>query len=90
MKINKRKGIFSKILVALVLFYMAVIGIWSLRILSHTGIDPSRTLSILFSFFGGELVLLLVKRIFAKEDTSMTKNQTVTAKKGGDENETDQ
>ena len=36
---------------------------WALRILSHTGHDPSALLGVILAFFGGELMVLCLKTI---------------------------
>lgn len=71
---KKKKGLYSKILIAIILIYMAFMGIWSFRILSHTGMDSSNLLTIIFSFFGFELASLLIKRLFAKDTSNDNEN----------------
>ena len=63
-----KKGLFSKLVVIFCVAYCAFIGAWAMRILSHTGHDASKIIGVIFSLFGGELLLLCLKRIFADSD----------------------
>ena len=63
-----RKGLFSKLVVMFCIVYCAFIGAWAMRILSHTGHNASSIITVIFSLFGGELLLLCLKRIFADSD----------------------
>lgn len=36
---------------------------WALRILSHTGHDPSTVLGVILAFFGGELMVLCLNSV---------------------------
>ena len=72
---KKHKGLFSKVLVSLILVFMALLAIWAFRILSHTGIDPTSLITAVYAFFGFELASLLIKRIFAKEDNKYSKKK---------------
>lgn len=63
-----KKGLFSKITVAFCIVEMAVMQIWSMRIASHNSFLTTGLLTANHSVFGGELLLLCLKRIFAKND----------------------
>ena len=69
------KGMFSKIVVVFCVLEMAVMQIWAMRIASHNAFLTTGLLTANHGVFGGELLLLCLKRIFAKSD-----------KKGEDEN----
>lgn len=62
-KIGAIPHLFSKIIV----FWCVGVGTgasaWALRILSHTGHDPSAVLGVILAFFGGELMVLCLNTI---------------------------
>lgn len=62
------KGVFSKIVVVFCVIEMAVMQFWAMRIASHNAFLTTGLLSANHSVFGGELLLLCLKRIFAKSD----------------------
>ena len=68
-----KKGSFSKIVVIFCVVYCAFIGAWAMRTLSNTGHDASSIIGVIFSLFGGELLLLCLKRIFADSDKKKKK-----------------
>ena len=63
-----KKGLFSKVTVAFCIVEMAVMQIWAMRIASHNAFLTTGLLTANHSVFGGELLLLCLKRIFAKSD----------------------
>ena len=63
-----KKGLFSKIVVVFCIVEMAIMQIWSMRIASHNGLLTAELLYANHGVFGGELLLLCLKRIFAKSD----------------------
>lgn len=69
------KGMFSKIVVVFCVLEMAFMQFWAMRIASHNAFLTTGLLTANHGVFGGELLLLCLKRIFAKSD-----------KKGEDEN----
>ena len=69
------KGMFSKIVVVFCVLEMAIMQIWAMRIASHNAFLTTGLLTANHGVFGGELLLLCLKRIFARSD-----------KKGEDEN----
>lgn len=73
-----KKGVFSKVLVVTILIFMALMAVWAMRILSHTGVEATGILGIVFSFFGGELVMLLLKRLFANKREESNLKEEVT------------
>ena len=73
---KKHKGLFSKVLVSLILVFMACLAVWAFRILSNTGTDPTSLITAIYAFFGFELASLLIKRIFTKEDNKYSKKNS--------------
>ncbi len=63
-----KKGLFSKIMVVVCIIEMICMQLWAMRIASHTGLEVHGLIAANHSVFGGELVLLCLKRIFAKSD----------------------
>ena len=61
-----KKGLFSKIIVVFCVLEMALMQIWSMRIASHNSFLTTGLLTANHSVFGGELLLLCLKRIFAR------------------------
>ena len=62
---KKQKGIFSKIIVVFCVIEMALIQFWAMRIASHNSFLTTGLLTANHAVFGGELLLLCLKRIFA-------------------------
>ena len=62
------KGMFSKIVVVFCVLEMAVMQIWAMRIASHNAFLTTGLLTANHGVFGGELLLLCLKRIFARGD----------------------
>ena len=62
---NKQKGKFSKIIVVFCVLEMAVMQVWAMRIASHNSFLTTGLLTANHAVFGGELLLLCLKRIFA-------------------------
>ncbi len=63
----KKKGIFSKFIVAFCILEMVAIQVWSMRIASHNSFLVTGLITANHAVFGGELLLLCLKRIFAKD-----------------------
>lgn len=77
MKIFKiPKGCFSKIIVVVCILEMIALQLWAMRIASHNGLQVTGLITANHSVFGGELLMLCLKRIFAKtsDDNSEMKN----------------
>lgn len=62
------KGVFSKVVVVFCVVEMAVMQFWAMRIASHNAFLTTGLLTANHGVFGGELLLLCLKRIFAKSD----------------------
>ena len=67
MFVKKKKGTFSKFVVAFCILEMVAIQAWSMRIASQNALLVTGLLTANHAVFGGELLLLCLKRIFAKE-----------------------
>ena len=63
---KNKKGMFSKIIVIFCIIEMAVMQIWAMRIASNNAFLTTGLLTANHGDFGGELLLLCLKRIFAK------------------------
>lgn len=68
-RLKKTPHLFAKCIVVFCVLFGAFCSLWALRILSHTGSDPSALLSAILSFCGGELLLLCLKTVLKKEGT---------------------
>ena len=64
---KRRKGIFSRIIVSYCIGMITGLSVWAFGILQSTGYDASGILGVSAGVFGGELLLLCVKRILAKD-----------------------
>ena len=62
------KGMFSKIVVVFCVLEMAFMQFWAMRIASHNAFLTTGLLTANHGVFGGELLLLCLKRIFARSD----------------------
>ena len=75
---NIKKGHFSKVVVVFCIVEMVVIQVWSMRIASHNSFLVTGLVTANHAVFGGELLLLCLKRIFAnhtkKEEESVSKD----------------
>ncbi len=71
-----KKGMFSRVIVVFCVAFMVLLTIASLAILFFTGYDPSSIFGVAAGFFGGELMMLCAKRIFAKPSTPTDNNNT--------------
>lgn len=62
-KKRKTKGQFAKEILICDLVMLLVFSMWGMVLVS-LGIDPSPTLTVIFTVGGGELLLLMIKKIF--------------------------
>lgn len=67
-----KQGKFSKRTIIFCISFIAVFAMLSLYIQCKTGTDVSSLLQIVATVFGGELLLLLFKRIFMSEDRKIS------------------
>lgn len=70
-----KKGLFSKIMVLICISEMILMQLWSMRIASHNSLLVTGLLTANHSVFGGELLLLCLKRIFAKNEKTESEEQ---------------
>lgn len=70
MKQPARKGRMARRLVYYCIAALTLAGVWAavLKTMDHT-VDTSDVLTFVGAAFGGELLLLLIKRVFAKENS---------------------
>ena len=66
-KISAIPHLFGKIIVFWCVGVGTAASAWSLRILSHTGNDPSAVLGVILAFFGGELMVLCLNTILKEK-----------------------
>lgn len=71
------KGRMARRLVYYCVGMLTATAVWAavLKTIDHT-IDISDVLTFIGAAFGGELLLLLLKRVFAKENTKEQENET--------------
>ena len=65
---KKKKGRFSKVIVVFCVLEMALMQLWAMRIASHNSFLTTGLLSANHAVFGGELLLLCLKRLLADKD----------------------
>lgn len=58
--------LFGKIMVIWCVLCGTAASAYSLRILSRTGQDPAKLLGVILAFFGGELMILCLKKVLAE------------------------
>ena len=63
-----RKGLFSRLIVIFCVLEMTFMQLWAMRIASHTGIIVTGLLTINHGVFGGELLMLCLKRLFSDKN----------------------
>lgn len=59
--------LFSKIAVLWCIICGTAASAYSLRILARTGHDPAALLGVILAFFGGELLILCLKKILGEK-----------------------
>lgn len=74
-----KKGMFSKIIVVFCVLEMAFLQLWAMRIASHNSFLTTGLLTANHTVFGGELLLLCLKRLLT--DDKVTTRNTNTKKK---------
>ena len=67
-KNSMKKGIFSKLVVVFCIVEMAVMQVWSMRIADANQFLVTGLLTANHAVFGGELLLLCLKRILTPKD----------------------
>lgn len=58
--------LFGKVMVLWCVACGTAASAWALRILSRTGHDPAGLLGVILAFFGGELLIMCLKKILAE------------------------
>ena len=64
---EKKKGRFSKIIVVFCVLEMAFMQVWAMRVASHNSFLTTGLITANHAVFGGELLLLCLKRIFGNK-----------------------
>lgn len=59
--------LFSKVMVIWCVLCGTAASAYALRILSRTGHDPAALLGVILGFFGGELLILCLKKILGEK-----------------------
>ena len=67
-KKRKNKGLFSKVIVCICLIEIISMQIWGMCIANKDKYDTQGLIAANHAVFGGELLFLCLKRIFAKGD----------------------
>ena len=77
-QIKPPKGAMARRLVYYCMFVLTATWIWAavLKTVDHT-IDTSDVLTFVGAAFGGELLLLCIKRVFAKKNEETTDEESV-------------
>ena len=70
------KGLFMRIIVTFCIVYIVSITERSLRICEAMQISPAAIYGTAVGFFGAELVMLLVKRLYTKDKTENSATKT--------------
>ena len=69
-KKRKNKGLFSKVIVCICLTEVILMQIWGMCIADKDKYDTQGLIAANHAVFGGELLFLCLKRIFAKGDST--------------------
>lgn len=72
---KKRKHLFSKVLVAYCLAMCTAVSLWAMYIAARDNFLCTGVLTAVLGVFGGELLLLCVKRVMCGERESKTNAQ---------------
>ena len=75
--LNSIPHLFGKIMVIWCVLCGTAASAYSLRILSRTGHDPATLLGVILAFFGGELLILCLKKVLAEWITEVSFPTTV-------------
>lgn len=72
----KRKGVFGRRVLIFCFLFIMVYTVWVMWEQHQTGMEPAPTLTQwVYTFFGVEVALLCLKRIFAKPKQTQDDNQ---------------
>lgn len=66
-KLRDVPHLFGKLVVVWCIACGTVASAYALRILSRTGNDPAALLGVILAFFGGELLILCLKKILGEK-----------------------
>jgi hypothetical protein len=76
-----KKGLFSKIIVVFCVVEMALMQFWAMRIASHNSFLTTGLLTANHAVFGGELLLLCLKRLLGDNKTETSSKQKTLQEK---------
>lgn len=77
-RFKKPKGLFMKCVVVFCIVYVVHIVEYGLRICEEDALSPNTIVTAAIAFFGSELIICMVKRIWAKEDGEKTEAEAET------------
>lgn len=63
-----KPGMFSRVLVVFCILYVLRVTEWAMRQFEMSNMEATTLLTVTVGFFGTELALLCLKRVFAKKD----------------------
>lgn len=73
-----KKGLFSKVTVVYCVLFCSIMSIWAMWIADKDGILVTGVIAAIFGVFGGELLLLCLKRILGSPaDTAAKINNDI-------------
>lgn len=70
-----KKGVFSKIIVVFCVLEMALMQIWGMKMASDSSFLTTELLTVNHAVFGGELLLLCVKKLLSNDSKSTNKEE---------------
>ena len=73
-RLGKIPHFYAKATIAYCILVATGASLYSLRVMSRPGNDPAGLLGVILGFFGGELLLLLLKTVLKKENSSNTED----------------
>jgi hypothetical protein len=62
-----KKGVFSKLTVVFCVLEMAFIQMWAMKMAGETGLMVTELLTVNHAVFGGELLLLCLKKLLSHD-----------------------
>ena len=75
--------LFAKLMVLHCVTCGTAASFYALRILSRTGHDPTGILAVILGFFGGELLLLCLKKILAEPKENFPTSENISTSPTG-------
>lgn len=69
-----KKGLFSKIIVVFCILEMTFVQLWGMQIANDNSFLTTELLTVNHAVFGGELLLLCLKKILCNDKDAINKN----------------